>query len=124
MAVRAWLPCVHTYSTFSIPRKTVTRKVSYWYGGRSAKELFYTEEFRQIEAEFPNFTYNIALSEPLPEDNWTGLKGFIHMVLFNEYLSKHPEPEEVEYYLRPTRHVSSFFKIAGRMEILGREHCF
>ena len=75
------------------------RKVSYWYGGRSVRELFYTEHFRDIESKFPNFKYNIALSEPQPEDNWTGYKGFIHKVLYDEYLSKHPEPEEVEYYL-------------------------
>lgn len=75
------------------------RKVSYWYGGRSVKELFYTEHFRKIEAEFPNFKYNIALSEPLAEDNWTGYKGFIHNVLLENYLKSHPEPEDIEYYL-------------------------
>lgn len=75
------------------------RKVTYWYGGRSKRELFYTDQFREIEDEFPNFKYNIALSEPLPEDNWDGRKGFIHQVLFDEYLGKHPEPDEVEYYL-------------------------
>lgn len=75
------------------------RKVSYWYGARSKREVFYEEEFREIEKTFPNFTFNLALSEPKPEDNWTGYTGFIHQVLFNEYLSKHPEPEEVEYYL-------------------------
>jgi len=75
------------------------RKVSYWYGGRSKRELFYTDQFRKIEEEFPNFNYNIALSEPLPEDNWDGRKGFIHQVLYDEYLSKHPEPDEIEYYL-------------------------
>jgi len=75
------------------------RKVSYWYGARSKREVFYEEDFREIEKAFPNFTFNLALSEPKPEDNWTGYTGFIHQVLFNEYLSKHPEPEEVEYYL-------------------------
>jgi Na+-transporting NADH:ubiquinone oxidoreductase subunit F len=75
------------------------RKVSYWYGARSKREVFYEEDFREIEKNFPNFTFNLALSEPKPEDNWTGYTGFIHQVLFNEYLSKHPEPEEVEYYL-------------------------
>ncbi len=79
--------------------KTRDRKVSYWYGGRSMRELFYTDHFRKIEDEFPNFKYNIALSAPLEEDNWTGYTGFIHQVLYDEYLSKHPEPEEVEYYL-------------------------
>ena len=62
------------------------RKVSYWYGGRSLRELFYIEHFRKIEKEFPNFQFNIALSEPLPEDNWTGYKGFIHQVLLDNYL--------------------------------------
>lgn len=75
------------------------RKVTYWYGGRSKRELFYTDQFRKIEEEFQNFKYNIALSEPLPEDNWDGYKGFIHQVLFDEYLNKHPEPDEIEYYL-------------------------
>ncbi len=74
------------------------RKVSYWYGGRSLRELFYTEHFRKIEQEFSNFQYNIALSEPLPEDNWTGYTGFIHNVLLLNYLNNHPEPEEIEYY--------------------------
>ncbi len=75
------------------------RKVSYWYGGRSARELFYTDQFRAIEEQFPNFSYHIALSEPKEEDNWTGSTGFIHQVVLDEYLSKHPEPEEIEYYM-------------------------
>lgn len=75
------------------------RKVSYWYGGRSIAELFYTDDFRAIEKDFPNFSYHIALSEPLPEDNWTGPVGFIHQVVFENYLKNHPEPEEIEYYL-------------------------
>lgn len=75
------------------------RKVSYWYGGRSLRELFYVEHFREIEKEFPNFQFNIALSEPMPEDNWTGYTGFIHQVLEENYLSKHPAPEDIEYYI-------------------------
>jgi Na+-transporting NADH:ubiquinone oxidoreductase subunit F len=75
------------------------RKVSYWYGGRSLRELFYVDHFRKIEEEFPNFKFNIALSEPLPEDNWTGYRGFIHKVLLDEYLSKHPAPEDIEFYI-------------------------
>lgn len=74
------------------------RKVSYWYGARSLREVFYEEEFRAIEKEFPNFKFHLALSEPLPEDNWTGLTGFIHKVLLDNYLSKHDEPEDIEYY--------------------------
>ncbi len=79
--------------------KTTDRKITYWYGGRSLRELFYTEDFRQIEREFDNFQYNIALSDPLEQDNWEGYVGFIHQVLLDNYLSKHPEPEEIEYYL-------------------------
>ncbi|MBL8818897.1 MAG: NADH:ubiquinone reductase (Na(+)-transporting) subunit F [Planctomyces sp.] len=74
-------------------------KVSYWYGGRSVRELFYLEDFHELEKNHPNFKLNIALSEPQPEDNWTGLKGFIHKVLLDEYLSKHPAPEDCEYYI-------------------------
>jgi len=74
------------------------RKVSYWYGGRSLRELFYIDEFRQIEKDFPNFTFNLALSEPLPEDNWTGYQGFIHQVVIDNYLKDHPAPEDIEYY--------------------------
>jgi len=75
------------------------RKVSYWYGARSRREIFYEDEFRAIEKKFPNFTFNLALSEPLPEDKWDGYTGFIHQVLFDNYLSKIDEPEELEYYL-------------------------
>lgn len=75
------------------------RKVSYWYGARSLREIFYEEDFRAIERQFPNFRFEIALSEPLPEDNWTGYTGFIHQVVLEQYLKNHPEPEEVEYYL-------------------------
>jgi Na+-transporting NADH:ubiquinone oxidoreductase subunit F len=75
------------------------RKVSYWYGARSAREIFYENDFREIEKEFPNFRFEIALSEPLPEDNWTGFKGFIHQVVLDNYLKSHAEPEEIEYYL-------------------------
>ena len=73
--------------------------MSYWYGGRSKRELFYTGDFRQIEKEFDNFSYHIALSEPLPEDNWDGYTGFIHQVVLGNYLKHHPEPEEIEYYI-------------------------
>ena len=75
-----------------------TRKVSYWYGARSLREVFYEEEFRAIEKQFPNFKFHLALSAPLPEDNWTGLTGNIHQVLLDNYLSKHDEPEDIEYY--------------------------
>ncbi len=75
------------------------RKVSYWYGARSKREIFYEDEFRKIEEKFPNFSFHIALSEPQEEDNWDGPTGFIHQVVYDEYLSKHEEPEEIEYYL-------------------------
>ncbi len=75
------------------------RKISYWYGGRSLQELFYTEDFEKLAAENDNFTWHVALSEPAPEDNWTGPKGFIHDVVRREYLAKHPAPEDCEYYL-------------------------
>lgn len=88
--------------------KNTNRKVSYWYGGRTKRELFYIEEFRQIEREFPNFKFYVALDNPLPEDNWQvkedlnapgdGFKGFIMPVLYEQYLKNHPEPEEIEYY--------------------------
>ncbi len=75
------------------------RNVTFWYGARSRKEIFYEEDFRAIEREFPNFKFVIALSEPLPEDNWDGHVGFIHQVILDEYLMKHEEPEEVEFYI-------------------------
>ena len=87
-------------------------KVSYWYGGRSLRELFYTDHFRKIEKEFPNFTYNIALSEPLPEDNWKGYTGFIHQILLDNYLKTHEDPDEIEYYLcGPPMMNSAVFKM-------------
>jgi len=87
----------HIYHLFHT-LKTTDRKVTFWYGGRSKKELFYVDEFRAIEKEFPNFKFNIALSEPMPEDNWNGYTGFIHKVIIDNYLNSHPEPEEIEYY--------------------------
>jgi len=74
------------------------RKVSYWYGARSLREVFYGEEFMAIENEFPNFSFHLALSEPMPEDNWKGLTGFVHKVLFDNYLRDHESPEDIEYY--------------------------
>lgn len=79
--------------------KNTKRKMTYWYGGRSLRELFYTEDFRELEEKNPNFKYHIALSEPLEEDKWDGYTGFIHNVLYENYLKHHEEPEEIEYYL-------------------------
>lgn len=88
--------------------KTTDRKVSFWYGGRSKRELFYIDDFREIEKEFPNFKFHIVLSEPLPEDNWQakssidapgdGFTGFVHKALIDNYLAKHKSPEDIEYY--------------------------
>lgn len=75
------------------------RKMSFWYGARSLRELFYKEEYDQLQAENPNFKWNIALSDPQPEDNWNGLTGFIHNVLYEQYLKEHPAPEDCEYYM-------------------------
>ncbi len=75
------------------------RKVSYWYGARSLKELFYEEDFRAIEQRYANFSFHVALSDPQPEDEWTGHTGFIHQVVLDDYLAGHPAPEDVEYYL-------------------------
>ncbi|MCH2082607.1 MAG: NADH:ubiquinone reductase (Na(+)-transporting) subunit F [Saprospiraceae bacterium] len=88
--------------------KTTDRKVSFWYGGRTRRELFYIEQFREIEKQFPNFKFYVALDNPLPEDNWQvkenmdaegdGFKGYIMPVVMEQYLNNHPEPEEIEYY--------------------------
>lgn len=75
------------------------RKVSFWYGARSVREMFYDEHFKEIENKFPNFSYNVALSEPMEEDNWSGHTGFIHQVLHDEYLKNHEDPTEIEYYM-------------------------
>ncbi|GIX29612.1 MAG: Na(+)-translocating NADH-quinone reductase subunit F [Porticoccaceae bacterium] len=75
------------------------RKITFWYGARSLREAFYVEEFDRLAAEHPNFEWHLALSEPLPEDNWTGPTGFIHNVLYEMYLKDHPAPEDCEYYL-------------------------
>ena len=75
------------------------RKITFWYGARSLKEMFYVEEFDNLDAENENFSWHVALSDPLPEDNWEGKTGFIHQVLFDNYLKDHPAPEDCEYYL-------------------------
>ena len=75
------------------------RKVSFWYGARSLKEAFYLEDYAALEAEFPNFKFNLALDNPLPEDNWTGYKGFIHQVLYDNYLKNHENPEDALYLM-------------------------
>lgn len=97
----------HLYELF----KTIKtgRKVTYWYGGRSKRELFYLDHFKQLEDKFSNFRFYIVLSEPLPEDNWKvkkdmqdtdgdGFVGFVHQAVIDQYLSKHDAPEEIEFY--------------------------
>lgn len=75
------------------------RKISYWYGARSKAEIFYEEDFRKLEKDFDNFEFHIALSAPLKEDNWDGPVGFIHNVIFENYLKNHETPEDIEYYM-------------------------
>lgn len=82
-----------------LKRIHTSRKMSFWYGARSKKEMFYTEEFDALAAENPNFTWHVALSDPLPEDKWEGYTGFIHQVLHDAYLKDHEAPEDIEYYL-------------------------
>lgn len=75
------------------------RKMTFWYGARSLREMFYTEDFDELAAENDNFTWHVALSDALPEDNWTGYTGFIHNVIYENYLKNHPAPEDCEYYM-------------------------
>ena len=88
----------HLFHLFHTVKET-QKNVTFWYGARSWREVFYYEQFREIEKNFPNFKFHLALSDPQPEDNWTGPKGFIHQVIYDHYLSKHEEPEEIDYYL-------------------------
>ncbi len=96
----------HLYHLFKTLKSG--RKVTYWYGGRSKRELFYTEHFRELEREFPNFKFYLVLSEPLEEDNWKakkdiddagdGFTGFVHQAVIDQYLTKHDAPEDIEFY--------------------------
>jgi Na+-transporting NADH:ubiquinone oxidoreductase subunit F len=117
----------HLYHLFHTLK--TDRKVTFFYGGRTKQELFYIEEFREIEKKFPNFRFAVALDNPLPEDNWTlkkdlddpegdGFKGFVHNVVIDEYLKKHPEPEEVElYFCGPPMMNQSVIKMADEWGI-------
>lgn len=82
-----------------LKRLNSKRKISYWYGARSLREMFYVEDFDALEEEYDNFSWHVALSDPLPEDNWQGYTGFIHQVVLDNYLKDHPAPEDCEYYL-------------------------
>ncbi|MEN8116994.1 MAG: NADH:ubiquinone reductase (Na(+)-transporting) subunit F [Bacteroidota bacterium] len=85
----------HLFHTLKETKKNVT----FWYGARSWKEVFYFDQFKAIEKEYPNFKFHLALSEPAPEDNWEGPVGFIHQVIYDNYLSQHEEPEEIDFYM-------------------------
>ena len=87
----------HIFDQFQ--RLSTSRKVSYWYGARSLREAFYIDDFDLITKDHRNFEWHLALSESLPEDNWSGYTGFIHQVVFENYLEAHPAPEDIEYYL-------------------------
>ena len=95
------------------------RKVSFWYGARSLREMFYDDHFKDLADQFPNFNYQVALSDAMEEDNWKGSTGFIHQVLHDEYLSKHDDPTEVEYYMcGPPPMISA---VEGMLDSLGVE---
>ncbi|MEC9443375.1 MAG: NADH:ubiquinone reductase (Na(+)-transporting) subunit F [Myxococcota bacterium] len=87
----------HIFDQFR--RLKTDRKVTFWYGARSLREAFYVDHFDKIAEENENFEWHLALSDPLPEDNWEGYTGYIHQVVLDEYLSKHPSPEDVEFYM-------------------------
>ena len=87
----------HIFDLFET--KHTDRKATFWYGGRSKRELFYQDQFEKIQNDNPNFRFEVALSEPLKEDKWDGHTGFIHQVIYDNYLKNHPEPEDIEYYL-------------------------
>ena len=87
----------HIFDQFR--RLDTIRRVTFWYGARSLREAFYISDFDSIQARYNNFEWHLALSDPLPEDNWTGKKGFIHQVVYDNYLKNHSAPEDIEYYL-------------------------
>jgi len=87
----------HLFDQFN--RIKTKRKITFWYGARSKKEMFYVEDFDKLDKENPNFSWHVALSDAMPEDKWDGYKGFIHNVLYEQYLKDHPAPEDCEYYM-------------------------
>ena len=95
-----------------------SRKISFWYGARSLKEMFYDEEFRELEKKYENFSYHTALSDPLPEDSWSGYTGFIRHVLHDNYLVNHPTPEDCEYYMcGPPMMMDAAFKMLDSLGV-------
>ena len=109
-------------AAFDLFRRVRTkRKVSYWYGARSRREAFYEDDFNSIASENDNFDWHLALSEPLPEDDWSGYTGFIHQVLYDHYLKDHDSPEDVEYYLcGPPLMLKACFDMLEAVRILDR----
>lgn len=95
------------------------RKMSFWYGARSKREMFYVEDFDSLQDEFENFKWHVALSDPKPEDNWEGYTGFIHNVLYENYLKDHPAPEDCEFYMCGPPMMNS--AVIGMLEDLGVE---
>jgi Na+-transporting NADH:ubiquinone oxidoreductase subunit F len=94
------------------------RKATFWYGARSLREAFYIEDFDRITAENENFEWHLVLSDPQPEDDWTGLTGFVHQALLDEYLGDHPAPEEIEYYLcGPPAMMSACFRMLDSLGV-------
>jgi Na+-transporting NADH:ubiquinone oxidoreductase subunit F len=90
---------LRSHLSFLFDTRQTARKVSFWYGARSKQELFYQDYFERLAEQHPNFSFHAALSEALPQDNWTGPTGFVHEVLRNQYLNQHPALELVEFYL-------------------------
>jgi len=106
----------HIFDQFK--RLHTDRKVSFWYGARSLREAFYVDDFDGIQAESENFKWYLALSEPQPEDNWEGYTGFIHQVLYDNYLKDHPAPEDIEYYLcGPPMMLQAVFKMLDSLGV-------
>lgn len=107
-----------------LSRLNTKRKMSFWYGARSLREMFYVEDFDKLQAEHDNFEWHVALSDPLPEDNWQGYTGFIHNVLYKNYLKNHPAPEDCEYYMCGPPMMNA--AVINMLEDLGveRDHIF
>jgi len=113
----------HIFDLFDT--KHTKRKATFWYGGRSKRELFYQKDFEKIEKNNPNFKFEVALSEPKKEDEWDGYIGFIHQVIYDNYLKNHPEPEEIEYYLcGPPMMNDAVFKMLDDLGVPGEMIAF
>ena len=101
-----------------LERLQASRKITFWYGARSRRELFYAEEFDRLQAEHDNFEWTVALSEPRPEDDWHGPVGFIHDVLHDRYLGTHPAPSTCEYYLcGPPMMIQATRKLLAKLDV-------